>query len=112
LSFPFEKRWLRGEEYGFLCRHYYAYSEVFKIFKVIDGNHPEEIYHEPKCKYNFESLFLQTVNFISSKACIFNFLDFQEDPKISKDSTKPASTKNSNGRRQILKHAYQSTIQL
>jgi len=58
LSFPFEKRWLRGEEYGFLCRHYYAYSEVFKIFKVIDGNHPEEIYHEPKCKYNFESLSL------------------------------------------------------
>jgi hypothetical protein len=32
LEFPFKKRWLRGEEYGFLCRHYYAYSKILKMF--------------------------------------------------------------------------------
>lgn len=53
--FPFKQRWLRGEEYGFLCRHYYAYSNYVKVqgnfFKVVDRNHPEEIYHSPRCKF-------------------------------------------------------------
>ena len=35
-QFPFKDRWLRGEEYGFLNRHYYAYSHYLKMFKVID----------------------------------------------------------------------------
>jgi len=54
VSFPFKQRWLRGEEYGFLCRHYYAYSNFVQIedrtFKVVEKNHPEEIYHQPHCK--------------------------------------------------------------
>ena len=52
-QFPFGKRWLRGEEYGFLCRHYYAYSHLTNQFQIVEGNHPEEIYHEPVCKYSF-----------------------------------------------------------
>lgn len=50
-SFPFRQRWLRGEEYGFLCRHYYAYSQLLECFKIKNGEHPEEIYHNPKCKF-------------------------------------------------------------
>jgi hypothetical protein len=46
--FPFRQRWLRGEEYGFLCRHYYAYSHYLKMFSMKDNDHPEEIYHQPK----------------------------------------------------------------
>jgi hypothetical protein len=55
-SFPFKQRWLRGEEYGFLCRHYYAYSNFVKMrdfrapFPVKHQNHPEEIYNNPNCK--------------------------------------------------------------
>lgn len=26
--FPVTKRWLKGEEYGFLIRHYFAYSKI------------------------------------------------------------------------------------
>jgi hypothetical protein len=29
--FPTSTRWLKGEEYGFLIRHYYAYSELLKL---------------------------------------------------------------------------------
>ena len=46
-SFPFRQRWLRGEEYGFLCRHYYAYSHILKQFDIKNSDHPEEIYHKP-----------------------------------------------------------------
>lgn len=47
-QFPFRQRWLRGEEYGFLCRHYYAYSHYIKMFAMKDNDHPEEIYHQPR----------------------------------------------------------------
>ena len=30
LKFPLKERWLRGEEYGFLLRHYKTYAEVAK----------------------------------------------------------------------------------
>ena len=52
-QFPFRQRWLRGEEYGFLCRHYYAYSKLIGLFGIKDSDHPEEIYHQPKCKLIF-----------------------------------------------------------
>lgn len=62
-SFPFKQRWLRGEEYGFLCRHYYAYSNFVKMrdfrapFPVKHQNHPEEIYNNPNCKCQNNSNF-------------------------------------------------------
>lgn len=34
IQFPFQQRWLRGEEYGFLCRHYYAYSKILRILPL------------------------------------------------------------------------------
>ena len=70
LNFPFEQRWLRGEEYGFLCRHYYAYSYIHKMFKSVNGNHPEEIYHSPRCKF---SLFIYIlILFIFRRTILFH----------------------------------------
>ena len=48
MEFPFRQRWLRGEEYGFLCRHYYAYTKILKIFKILVYEHPDTIYSQPK----------------------------------------------------------------
>lgn len=48
MDFPFRSRWLRGEEYGFLCRHYYAYSKIFKKFKIGECEHPDVIYSQPE----------------------------------------------------------------
>lgn len=48
LNFPFKSRWLRGEEYGFLCRHYYAYTHIFKLHQIMDCEHPDSIYSYPK----------------------------------------------------------------
>lgn len=49
ILFPFEKRWLRGEEYGLLCRHYYAYTNILKMFEISpeETTHPDKIYSEP-----------------------------------------------------------------
>ena len=30
--FPTQKRWLKGEEYGFLIRHYFAYSQLLQLY--------------------------------------------------------------------------------
>ena len=30
IRFPCRERWLKGEEYGFLIRHYFVYSRVLK----------------------------------------------------------------------------------
>jgi len=47
MQFPFRNRWLRGEEYGFLCRHYYAYTNIFKKFEIAECEHPDSIYSNP-----------------------------------------------------------------
>jgi hypothetical protein len=42
--FPTQKRWLKGEEYGFLIRHYYAYSTLLNHYNVNDREHPNSVY--------------------------------------------------------------------
>jgi len=42
--FPTQKRWLKGEEYGFLIRHYYAYSTLLNEYSCIDKEHPNSVY--------------------------------------------------------------------
>ena len=117
-SFPFGKRWLRGEEFGFLCRHYYAYSHLEDLFQIVEGNHPEEIYHEPVRKYfsfliQFLSFsILQWDNFTSSTACTCSSLGFQ-DAHMNKRSQScrllyQANTRSSNGRRQTSKQVSQN----
>lgn len=54
-KFPLTDRWLKGEEYGFLCRHYFAYVHILKMFPIIEKSHPETIYEKPMCKYNSNS---------------------------------------------------------
>ena len=51
IDFPIDKRWLRGEEYGFLARHYNTYSKL-GIFKVYDKSQPLEVYENPR-RINF-----------------------------------------------------------
>ena len=49
LEFPTEKRWLTGDEYAFLLRHYKAYSEVFSE-EIVTGfhKHPDQVYTMPR----------------------------------------------------------------
>jgi len=49
-KFPTEVRWLKGEEYGFLIRHYYAYAKVISLFEMNDRMHPIEVYRQPQRK--------------------------------------------------------------
>ena len=49
--FPSTKRWLKGEEYGFLIRHYHAYSQLLKRHQVYDKDHPaKDVYEQPQRK--------------------------------------------------------------
>ena len=45
LSFPLAERWLNGEEYAFLLRHYRAYSLLYpEHISVTHCGHPESVY--------------------------------------------------------------------
>lgn len=72
--FPFHQRWLRGEEYGFLCRHYYAYTEVLKMVQMSpeEQTHPDEIYNDPQYGqfYFIRSLHLQYFGFPRRQALV------------------------------------------
>ena len=51
LNFPSSSRWLNGEEYAFLIRHYKAYCMAYKdSMSVTDLAHPECVYEQPKSK--------------------------------------------------------------
>lgn len=51
LMFPSEERWLNGEEYAFLIRHYRAYSLAFPgQMTVTDAQHPDSVYDQPTSK--------------------------------------------------------------
>lgn len=43
--FPTQRRWLKGEEYGFLIRHYFAYSQLLKLYTCADKEHPDSVYN-------------------------------------------------------------------
>lgn len=49
--FPSEKRWLKGEEYAFLIRHYYAYSKLLNLYPLNERHHPNSVYDQPTRKY-------------------------------------------------------------
>ena len=49
LEFPTEKRWLTGEEYAFMLRHYRAYSLLYpSTIKLGFKRHPNEVYEAPR----------------------------------------------------------------
>ena len=50
IRFPCSTRWLKGEEYGFLIRHYYVYSNVLKFHELSEKEHPKGVYNSPKGK--------------------------------------------------------------
>ena len=49
LEFPTAVRWLNGEEYAFLLRHYKAYAETYPD-QIVSGSyaHPDEVYSLPR----------------------------------------------------------------
>ena len=48
LDFPLDKRWLTGEEYAFLLRHYRAYSLAYPdVIHCCYKTHPNEVYEAP-----------------------------------------------------------------
>jgi hypothetical protein len=49
--FPSEKRWLKGEEYAFLIRHYFAYSKLLSLYPLNEKHHPNSVYDQPTRKY-------------------------------------------------------------
>jgi hypothetical protein len=49
LKFPSEKRWLNGEEYAFLLRHYRAYCALYPDEILYDcRSHPAAVYDLPR----------------------------------------------------------------
>ena len=51
LNFPVEKRWLNGEEYAFLLRHYQTYNHLYpKDILLSEECHPDAVYEQPKSK--------------------------------------------------------------
>lgn len=57
--FPTSKRWLKGEEYAFLIRHFYAYSRMLAHFECQIGHHPNSVYNQPhrKCCTKYQKIF-------------------------------------------------------
>ena len=53
LSFPVKHRWLRGEEYGFMLRHYKTYNSLGMI-KVNQRTQDPEVYDNPKSNFKSE----------------------------------------------------------
>ena len=48
LEFPSATRWLTGEEYAFLIRHYKAYSAMSPhLIQSCFKTHPNEVYDSP-----------------------------------------------------------------
>lgn len=49
LNFPTESRWLNGEEYAFLLRHYRAYTALYPDQILIETKaHPNQVYDAPR----------------------------------------------------------------
>jgi hypothetical protein len=45
IEFPLADRWMNGEEYAFMIRHYQAYTQMNPdMVSVSDFGHPEEVY--------------------------------------------------------------------
>jgi hypothetical protein len=51
LKFPLGNRWLRGEEYAFMLRHYKSYSWV-EGYKVNLQEQDQMVYENPKGKFH------------------------------------------------------------
>ena len=86
IRFPCRERWLKGEEYGFLIRHYFVYSRVLKFHMLSEKDHPTIVYERPESKllasqqdYSFfRAILLFDLNFISELAAslLFNQENF------------------------------------
>jgi hypothetical protein len=49
MKFPTEARWLNGEEYTFLLRHYRAYQHLYPEDVLLgDKCHPQQVYNCPR----------------------------------------------------------------
>ena len=44
LVFPLSERWLNGEEYAFILRHYRAYKMLYPETTITHCSHPEKVY--------------------------------------------------------------------
>jgi hypothetical protein len=51
IRFPLKGRWLKGEEYGFLLRHYRTYTQILKFYDCFKGIQPDYVYDSPASKY-------------------------------------------------------------
>lgn len=50
IRFPCKDRWLKGEEYGFLIRHYFVYTRILKFHILSEKYHPNMVYERPEGK--------------------------------------------------------------
>lgn len=49
LIFPTTERWLNGEEYAFLLRHYKAYNSLYPTEMLLNTRtHPQQVYDSPR----------------------------------------------------------------
>jgi hypothetical protein len=105
-NFPFRQRWLRGEEYGFLCRHYYAYSHLIKMFGLKDNDHQEEIYHQPRYGqfYFIKNMHLQFFGFPRRNQEASSEVGYQNGVSIPNSKYKKFKWKKTNFKTCLPKH--------
>ena len=52
LEIPLDERWLKGEEYAFLLRHYKTYNKLLG-FTVNDKSQDATVYETPRSKFKY-----------------------------------------------------------
>jgi len=51
IRFDWEHKWLRGDQYAHMLYNLDHYVNVFNMQKMMEKEHPENIYIEPKRKF-------------------------------------------------------------
>jgi hypothetical protein len=55
LEIPLDERWLKGEEYAFLLRHYKTYNKLLG-FTVNDKSQDTTVYETPRSKFKYNEI--------------------------------------------------------
>jgi hypothetical protein len=55
LEIPLDERWLKGEEYAFLLRHYKTYNKLLG-FTVNDKSQDATVYETPRSKFKYNEI--------------------------------------------------------
>lgn len=108
LKFPLTSRWLRGEEYAFMLRHYKSYSRL-EDYKVNFQEQDQMVYENPKGKIHGLSYIVGMIFYIKGQHLRnFGFPRLKEDnmtPVYGKGKLKRFLWKKTNFVTDLPKHS-------